>query len=152
MAEQVHVSGVAHVQVTQGALGYSTAGGVTIELVELSEDLFDDKQGAQCPVDELQLGQIARVKIRLARFDEAILKQLRQMPGAGSEGANFNFGYLVGANNGYTQLTIASTDGNPWVFPSSRLKGSFAVEVGTRRTEWDLTFRAIPFNGTLYTH
>lgn len=154
MAKSIEVSGEAlHRVVLPGGtladLGYSL-NGCRIEIRNRFFDVMADTGGGDegVPVDVQTMGRLAIVRSRLVVFDSAVLDGLRTIGDAATDGELETVGMLLGANSKFSRLLITSpVAGRPWNFPTGHLIDSTEVEIGTKRTAWDIVFRAIAYIG-----
>lgn len=154
MAKSVNVNGEAlhRVALPGGSLadlGYSL-NGCRIEFRRRTFDVMADTGGGDdgVPVDVQSMGRIAIIRSRLVVYDDAILDGLQRLADETNLGELESIGYLLGANAKFSRLLITSPlAAKPWNFPTGHLIDATEVEIGTKRTAWDIVFRAIAYIG-----
>lgn len=152
MAKVIHVNGEALIRTGTGAanaledLGVSLDG-VTITLHEHSDKIFTDTFGPDVPFDEQYFLMDATVRATLIFYDDAVLGHIRSRQ-SGTDGTIGAAGTLWGGGSKYFRVLILSpTDSLPFNFPNARMEGGQPQKVGTKRTQWDVTFYAVPYSG-----
>lgn len=156
MAKTIHVNGEALVQGGTGGgsppaledIGVSLDG-VTITLRGQWDDVYTDTFGPKIPFDRQYFLEDAIIRAEMIFYDQTILnKWLGRFKGA-TPGTMGQAGALMGANAYFQPLVITSpSDSLLWHFPSSYLVDQFEYKIGTRRTQVDLLFHALPYTGT----
>jgi hypothetical protein len=135
MSKSIHVNGECLIQIffpaapsTARDLGYSV-NGVDLEIRKHTFDVKADTGGGDDggPVDIQLLGKEAVIRAEL-------LASAGKLMGAGG----YFYRLLLNA-------PIETTE--PWNFPTATLVDSYSVRLGTKRTVWNLTFRAIAYIG-----
>lgn len=162
-ASDLHVNGPAKVQVNFGSswvdLGY-TENGVDVRLEELNEDVFSDEFGPSVPADVAYLGETAELVCSFISWDitnmENVEARFRSAKTLGAVPTNcigtlyfagtkyFGVRYLASTRCGLTAERYRQ-------FDYAMAPGSISFTVGTRVTRRQITFRAIPRSGVLYT-
>lgn len=155
MSRTNHVSGECLLRTGTGGsnaledLGY-TVDGVDLEFHRHTSDVKADTGGGEegVPVDVQEMGKEAFIRAQLVSYDEAVLAKIRKDADETTEGGLATIGRLLGANGHLFRLLLTSpSEAVPWNFPTVYLHDSASVKLGTKRTIWNLTFRAIAYIG-----
>jgi hypothetical protein len=156
MAKQIHVNGECLLRIffpsapsVPQDLGY-TVNGVDLEIRKHTFDVKADTGGGDDggPVDIQVLGKEAIIRAELVSYDKAVLALIRKDADETTEGLLASAGKLMGAGGYFYRLLLTSpVENEPWNFPTATLVDSYSVKLGTKRTVWNLTFRAIAYIG-----
>lgn len=159
MAESVHNHGKATIKVGTGTsaalelLGY-TRNGADVTEEGFWIDVPGDEHGGDSgpPIDIQYIGEMARVRLELTKFDQAILAKVMKRLNAAAKtaGARGTVGRFVFLNSEFFRLVI-DTPTNPKNFPVAVPRAPTNRNMGTRFTmkvlEFDCYFDA---QGVLY--
>jgi hypothetical protein len=136
MAEAVQVAGACRVQVDSGEgienLGYSVNGVDAVAEAFWIDVPGDENGGEQGPPIEIQyLGEIARVRMELSKWDSAVFAKIEARLNNATAGTPATAGTLVFANALEFRLLLNATnfDRN---FPRAIPRGAIELNRGTR--------------------
>lgn len=162
-ATDLHVFGPALVEIglTGGAtvgFGY-TVEGVRIRIEQGFEDVMTDDAGFHMPGDVQWGGQTATIEAELIRWDEALFRTLeaaiRGRSGGAITSADIGTLMLAGARYFTARISGSQRTGlpaeDPYRFSAVWPIGEISSNHGTRVSRRQLSLRAIPINGILYT-
>lgn len=157
MAYLMHVNGPAlinyGVQNSLGSLIYlgETDDRVTLRFQEHEEDVHTDASGPT-PADVQQWARICFISYRLVVWDNVVLGDFMSTKVGGrtyGHGTVAPPGLLLGQNGAMKTVQVASPyEGLPWRFLYCHLHGSQEIPLGTRRSAFEMTMRAIPGIGS----
>lgn len=153
MAYLQHVNGPAVIEFGgQGTLTGSLAtlgiaeNGVALRFIETTEDVGTDASGPT-PADVQMFQRMCLINFRLVVWDnEQLAAFLNYNNGAVNfpYGASLPPGFLMGQNGFMKTVRIQSPYiGSPYRFPFCHFIGGNEVGLGTRRSGWDVSLRAI---------
>mgnify|MGYP001589051062 CR=1 FL=1 len=112
-----------------------------------------DCTGSEVDVDEQWMFADALIKMKLVYFDREVMDNVMLMgmgqsafTGMAEAGTLMGGGAAADSDVKYLSLSLLSPVGNkPWHFPHVRLTDQLEVPLGTKRSVWDVTFRAVPY-------
>lgn len=144
MAFSTHVNGTAVVSFGGSQLGISIDG-IDIHLHPAFEDIHTDSYGTTAYDTQYMLGE-ATISMELVLYDNAVLDDVLAIVDGVSPGTQIQAGSLMVAG-GLTKALNIDTTGNitnedPWTFPTA-FPTSCRAKEGTRKTVWNLEFRAM---------
>jgi len=156
MAIAVNVAGAAQIQVNTGGsfaletLGYTRNGAdVTKEAFFL--DVPGDANGGDDgpPIDIVYLGEIARIRLELTKWDNAIANKLRPRLYGGTLGQTGTPGTLM-VGGSKTHRVLINTTNDDRNFPVCVLRMPIEINRGTKFSTLVLEFEAHSVSGLLY--
>jgi hypothetical protein len=137
-------------------LGLCDEGGVTVTPEFRHDAIQLDAWGGQVPPEKQFMLMQARITMGLIHYDRDVVDAcIREAAGgAAAVGAVARAGTLMGGNvarllagNHYVGLNLLSpVENKPWRFLTAHLEGSVSVNIGTRRSVFQLTWSAIPYS------
>jgi hypothetical protein len=159
MAIAIIVDGLVTVKITpysgaQASLGY-TRNGVDITFEGFFLDIMGDENGGDDgpPIDVQYLGEVARIRCELTKWDTAVALDVMQRhitsaagvpvitPGSG----------LINQDGGYLGLELTSAN-RTYTFPRCFPRNSIELNKGTKFSTFTCEFEAHRFNSaTIYT-
>jgi hypothetical protein len=147
-----HVFGGAQVWVGTGSAGALEQVGVTADSVvpefpsQYEEVLIDAYMS--CPVDLQYCPEWAVIPVTLQYYDQTIVDKLIARLPSGTPGVAGAAGTLMIAQQKFVRLCFKPNPNNtgeaPLNFPQAVLVDSYKYPIGTKNSEWQLTFRALP--------
>jgi hypothetical protein len=148
MAHAVNVAGPAEVKVGTGSAGALESLGYTRQGADVRNQGFfidvpgDQNGGDQGPPIEVQyLGEIARIRLEMTKWDEAIAAKIRTRLLAGTEGTPGAAGTLMFGDSKTVRVTLSTTTG-PMNFPRCFIRGEWEINKGTRYSTLVVEFEA----------
>lgn len=134
-------------------LGLSGKDGVRISIEPNQQDVDTDASGPG-PADVQEFPPTATIRFVLSAWATDILDFLMTTPIGSTDwlpGETLPPGLLLGQNGAMKSLRIESPYGEkPWVFPYCHLTGAREVNLGTARSGWNISLRAIVGVGSGY--
>lgn len=152
--QSYRMNGPAIVYTGTGSAGAGEQLGISVDGVDIRiERLFNPIQSdaAGGAAAEFQhMGSRATIRMRLVAFDDAVMQKCISRGDRTTAGLENTPGVLVHTNSYGFKVGIQSGQGvntdNPWYFPTCTLNATpVGAKLGSRNTEWDLEFIAIPF-------
>lgn len=124
------------------SLGY-TRQGAEIRCQGFFVDIPGDENGGDQgpPIDVQFMGETARIRLELTKWDEAIAVKVRSRLLAGTEGQPAAAGPLM-FNDSYTVRVLVEPTSGPMNFPRCFLRGEWEINKGTRYAVLVLEFEA----------
>jgi len=155
MPAAVNVFGPAAISVDVGsgltALGYTRQGAEIRDQafwIDVPGDQYGGDQGP--PIDVQYLGEIARIRLELTKWDETVATNLRARLAGDTEGQPGTPGTLMFGGSKCSRLLINPTTG-PWNFPRAFLRDVWEMNKGTKYSTLVLEYEAHKdANGVLY--
>jgi hypothetical protein len=148
MAAAVQVFGPALIKVGTGSVGALESLGYTRQAADIRSQGFfldvpgDENGGDQGPPIDIQyLGEIARVRLELTKWDEVVAAKVRSRLAAGTEGTPGTAGTLMFGGSKSIRVLVHSTTG-PMNFPRAFLRDPWEIAKGTRYSTLVLEFEA----------
>jgi hypothetical protein len=148
MAITVNVAGPAEVKVGTGSAGALESLGYTRQGADVRNQGFfidvpgDQHGGDQGPPIEVQyLGEIARIRLELTKWDDAIAAKVRTRLLAGTEGTPGTAGTLMFGDSKTVRVLLNTTTGK-MNFPRCFIRGEWEMNKGTKYSTLVLEFEA----------
>ena len=144
----VNVAGASEIKVGTGSegaletLGY-TRQGADVRVQGYWIDVPGDEHGGDQgpPIDVQYLGETARIRLELTKWDASIGKAVRSRLLGGTEGTPGEPGSLMFGDTKAIRVAIDNTNA-PMNFPRCFLRGEWEVNLGTRYSTLVLEFEA----------
>jgi len=157
MAASVQVFGPALIKTGTGEAGALETLGYTRQGAEVRNQGFyldvpgDENGGDQGPPIDIQyLGEIARIRLEMTSWDEAVAAKLRARLASGTEGQPGTAGTLMFGGSKTIRVLIDPTSGE-MNFPRCFIRGEWEINKGTRYSTFVVEFEAHKdANGVLY--
>lgn len=157
MAAAVKVAGLSTIKVGTGVggaletLGYTRAGGEVRSQAFYIDVPGDENGGDQGPPIEIQyLGEIARIRLELTKWDTTVGQSIRSRLLGGTEGTPGSAGTLMFSESKTVRVLISNANA-PMNFPRCFLRGEWEINLGTKYSTLVLEFEAHKdANGILY--
>lgn len=138
MTATPHAAGAALVSVGTGSAGALETLGYTRQGVDVRSQAFfvdvpgDENGGDQGPPIEIQyMGEIARIRLELTKWDDAIAAKIRTRLLGGAEGTPGTPGTFMFGDSKTVRVTISSIN-NDMNFPRCFIRDAWEINVGTR--------------------
>lgn len=148
MAHSVQVAGPAEIKVGTGSTGALESLGYTAQGADVrNQGFFLDVPGDQNggdqgpPIDVQYLGEIARIRLELTKWDDAIAAKIRTRLLAGTEGTPGTAGTLMFGDSKTVRVLVNTTTG-PMNFPRSFIRGEWEINKGTKFSRLVVEFEA----------
>ena len=148
MAESVQVAGPCLVKVGTGSAGSLETLGYTRQGADVRDQAFfvdvpgDQNGGDQGPPIDIQyMGEIARIRLELTKWDDAIAAKIRTRLLAGTEGSPGTAGTLMFGDSKTVRVLLSTTMG-PMNFPRAFLRDPWEVNKGTKYSTLVVEFEA----------
>ncbi len=146
MAVTVNVAGLCAVYVDTGTgldlLGYTRQGADVRDQAFFVDVPGDQNGGDQGPPIDIQyMGEIAKVRLELTKWDAAIGKEIRSRLAGGTEGTPGGSGTLMFDGSKTARVLLYSPNG-PMNFPRAFLRDPWEVNLGTKYSTLVLEFEA----------
>jgi len=148
MAEAVQVAGVAEVKTGTGTAGALEVFGKTRAGADVRSQGYwidvpgDDHGGDQGPpIDVQYLGETARIRLEMTKWDETVAAKVRSRLASGAEGTPGTAGTLMFGDDKTIRVLLNTTSG-PMNFPRCFLRNEWEINKGTKYSTLILEFEA----------